>query len=65
MTDYSEIKRLARGRHVSLTDIADKIGMWRKYFYIMERNGQDIPWDKLCVIAETLNVDPERLVKYE
>ncbi|MBQ7500996.1 MAG: helix-turn-helix transcriptional regulator [Clostridia bacterium] len=65
MTDYSEIRRLAKGRHISLTDLSETIGMWRNYFYEMERNGLDIPWNKLCVIADTLRVDPERLVRFE
>ena len=65
MTDFAEIKRLARGRHISLTDLSESIGMWRKYFYEYEKAGLDVPWDKICTIAEVLRVDPERLVKFE
>ena len=65
MTDFAEIRRLARGRKIPLTDLSESIGMWRMYFTEMERNGRDIPWDKLCVIAKYMRVDPERLVKFE
>ena len=65
MTDYSEIRRLARGRKIALVDLSARIGMWRNYFHDMEKNGRDIPWDKLCAIAEMMNVDPERLVKFD
>ena len=65
MTDFAEIRRLARGRHIALMDLAETIGMWRNYFYVCEKDGLSIPWEKLCVIAKTLRVDPERLVKFD
>ena len=64
MTDYAEIRRLAKGRKLSLTDLAERIGMWRRYCYEMERQGRDIPWDKLCLIAGIMRIDPEELVRF-
>ena len=65
MTDYKEIKRLAKCRRIPLTGLSEAVGLWRCCFETYEKENIDIPWGKLRVIAEILRVDPERLVRFD
>lgn len=52
----ANVKRLREERNLSVIDAAERLGVLRQYWYLIEKGGGNLPLDKLEKVAEILGV---------
>lgn len=66
MVNVTKIRTLCAEKGIKLVFLIEKLGLKsRTYFQDIEKNGRDIPLDRLELIAETLNTTVEYLTDEE
>lgn len=58
----ANVKRFREARDISVPVAAERLGVGRQYWYLIESGGGNLPLDRLDAVAEILGVSVTELV---